>query len=271
MFDKLREKWRKNRETKRAKDAVYTAIANSDADGVKQALDILRGYEVEDSDRAGFMRRSIDNHSLSVFKEVVAFVDDPNIEISYQVTRNDHTYTYRYSPIGYAISKICTHDISLWLANNPRVNLSDDLIDNAKKGGMQDVALVLTKRSADLKRQEAAQLDREAEKPMDGATSAEKPAPAAANDAAPAPQGWVRVAENSVAHVTPMEPLGRKITEIFNFETRERLIITENLKTGAETFSQPESFDAISAANVQRAADALKSLSGDGQKKTFSL
>jgi hypothetical protein len=135
---------------------------------------------------------------------------------------------------------------------------------------MQDVALVLTKRSADLKRQEAAQLDREAEKPVEGVTAVEKPAPAA-NDAVPAPQGWVRVAENSVAHVTPMEPLNRKITEIFNFETRERLVITENLKTGAETFSQPESFDAIAAANIQRAADALKSLSSDGQKKTFTL
>ena len=268
MFDGLREKWRKSREIKAAKKAVYNAIDSGDAAGVKAALDALGDAPVDAQEKGWFLKRAIESHSLPAFKEVLSFVGDPNTEITYSITRNDTRYNYRYSPIDYAVTKICTHDISLWMANNPRTVISDDLMESAKKGGMQDVALVLTKRSAELRRQEAALLDKEASKPADAEIAA--PLPAAA-EAPAADAEWALVAKQSVAHVTKMEVLSRKITEIFNFETRERVIITENLKSGAETVSQPDSFDKIAPANVQRAADMLKSLTDGGPKRSFTL
>jgi hypothetical protein len=61
--------------------------------------------------------------------------------------------------------------------------------------------------------------------------------------------------------------LGRKITEIFNFESRERLIITENLKPGAETLGQPEKFETLGEAVITRAEAARNQLG----RKTFKL
>ena len=273
MFDALRERMRKNREKKKRVQAVYDAIPTDNPDRVKQALDALKDVELTTGEKGDFVKAAINNQTVPVFKEVLAFADDPNIEIKNTVRRGDNYVTYTYSPIGFAIQVARTHDISLLLANNPRTNISGELMDAAKNGGMQDVAIVLTKRIADLRRQEAALLDREAGE----ATATDPAGPAAVTTpaAAVAAEGnetWTLVAKQSVAHVTNMEALNRKITEIFNFESRERVLITENLKTGAETVGTPESFDTIAPANVQRAADMLKSLTSDGgAKRTFSL
>lgn len=45
---------------------------------------------------------------------------------------------------------------------------------------------------------------------------------------------WKLVSSHSVALVTEMKELGYRITEIFNFESRERLRIVNNLKTKAD-------------------------------------
>jgi len=39
--------------------------------------------------------------------------------------------------------------------------------------------------------------------------------------------------------------LERKLTEIFNFESRDRMVVFENLKNGAEKIMPLESFDAL--------------------------
>jgi ankyrin repeat protein len=94
-------------------------------------------------------------------------------------------------------------------------------------------------------------------------------APSASTD------GWELMGSARVAHVGSYAGMGRKITEIFNFESRERIIITENLKTGAETMTQPEKFEALGEDTVARAEERLKALGGavpdKGPKRAFNL
>lgn len=51
----------------------------------------------------------------------------------------------------------------------------------------------------------------------------------------PAPKAeWKLVSEHSVAHVSEMADIGYKLADVFNFETRERIRIINNLKTKAD-------------------------------------
>ncbi len=107
-----------------------------------------------------------------------------------------------------------------------------------------------------------------------------KEAPAPAATIAPAAacadsETWKRMGEDKAAHVGVYPDLARKITQVFNFATRERIVITENLKTGAETMGPAEKFDMLSDAAVAQAADAFRQLGGDpadkAAKKSFNL
>ena len=51
--------------------------------------------------------------------------------------------------------------------------------------------------------------------------------------AAPAPE-WKLVSAHSVAHVSEMGDIGYKLADVFNFESRERIRIINNLKTKAD-------------------------------------
>ncbi len=73
---------------------------------------------------------------------------------------------------------------------------------------------------------------------------------------------WVLMGEARLAYIGSWPGLGRKLTEIFNFESRERLTITENLKTGTESVTQPVSFDDIGDAAVAKALVAFRQLGG---------
>jgi hypothetical protein len=94
-------------------------------------------------------------------------------------------------------------------------------------------------------------------------TDVAAPAPAA-NENKPAASGetWALMNATTIAKIAEMPLLNRKITEIFNFESRERLIISENLKTGAETLGVAESFTTLADAVLARAADELKKAGG---------
>jgi hypothetical protein len=86
---------------------------------------------------------------------------------------------------------------------------------------------------------------------------------------------WKRMGEDKAAHVGTYPDLARRITQVFNFATRERIVITENLKTGAETMGPAEKFDTLSDAAVTQATDAFRQLGGDpadkAAKKSFNL
>jgi len=81
-------------------------------------------------------------------------------------------------------------------------------------------------------------------------------------------EDWMRLGDARVAYIGTWPALGRRLTEIFNFESRERLTITENLKTGAETTTPPDSFDNIADAALQKALRAFTTLGGTADPAT---
>lgn len=73
---------------------------------------------------------------------------------------------------------------------------------------------------------------------------------------------WILMGDTQVARVGLYPATGRRLTHIFNFESRERIIISENLKTGAENITQPEKFDTLEEAHVASALEAYRKLGG---------
>lgn len=279
----LVDKWRNWRDLVGRKKAATQSIPTHDPGTVKAAFANLRPEEVTDEEKSGYLRAAIDQQNVLVFKEVLRFVDNPNLEIAVDKGGRYSDWHY-YSPLSYALTQARTHDISLVLAGDPRVNVTEDSLGTAKLYGMSDVATVLTKRLADVARhesdlrlQEAAHLDQQAAAPtaLDQATSpaTEPPAPASAsaNNAGANQDNWVLMSDTSVAHVVTTPALNRKLTNIFNFEDKERVIITEKLDTGKETVAPAEKFEAVSADAVKRAEDKLKELKAEAPKRSFSL
>ncbi len=275
----LVDKWNKWRDVSKRKNAVGEAISSRNPDTVKVALANISPAEASDDDKSGWLRRAIDEQDAECFKAVLKFTDTPNLVFKIDEGGRYTDYHY-YSLLCYALTKARTHDISKMLAGDPRVKVTDDDLEAAKNGGMQDVAAILAGRVADIRRheadlrqQEAIHLDQEAA--AGGAPKAEAPplpaAPAAAHDG-PA-ETWALMSETSIAHVTASKAIGRKMTEIFNFESKERTLITTNLDTGAETLGAAEKFETVPESAVKHAAEMLKTLSagGDGQKMTFRL
>ena len=108
---------------------------------------------------------------------------------------------------------------------------------------------------------EAAKKESESARPPPAVISA--PVRATAPAAAAGAEGgetWVLMAADKAAHVGIYPAIDRKITEVFNFASRERLIITENLKTGAESVTPPEKFESLPEAVLRAATDALSRL-----------
>ncbi len=75
-------------------------------------------------------------------------------------------------------------------------------------------------------------------------------------------EAWVLMGEEKVARVSVHPALLRRLTEVFNFESRERFTISENLRTQAETVTQPMSFDATPEGLLDKALRALRDLGG---------
>jgi hypothetical protein len=86
-------------------------------------------------------------------------------------------------------------------------------------------------------------------------------------DTAPA---WHRLSGDRVAEVTVDAVIGYKLTDIFNFETRERLSISRNLATDAET-RETKSFDDIPDKTVLERAFAAYAQSGGAIVKDVVL
>lgn len=268
MFDNLRLKWRLERECDERKQAVYDTIKSGSEQQVKDAVAALYPKDMDDSDKGWATKLAIDRQNVDVFRTLMGYINNPNQLVTYTA----NSYTYNFSPIDYALNERRTHDIALWLATDPRTEIKGKMLDDAKKNGMQGVASMLAKRIAEIRREEAAQLEREAA----GATvtaAAAPPLPAEpVNDSNLNPgESWALMSKTSIAHVTTAEAIGRKLTEIFNFESRERVLITENLKTGAENMGKPEAFDTLSEGSIKAAETMLKQLNAQATGKTFTI
>lgn len=75
-------------------------------------------------------------------------------------------------------------------------------------------------------------------------------------------ENWDLVGTSSVAKISVIPSLNRRITEIFNFETQERVTVSQNLKTNAETSTAPEAFSTLVEGVVDTAAEKLQLLGG---------
>ncbi len=73
---------------------------------------------------------------------------------------------------------------------------------------------------------------------------------------------WSLLGSFCLAHVESSIGLQRQLTEVFNFASRERLLISENLKTGSETVLPPTGFDDLPQALLEKALEQLKHLGG---------
>ena len=100
--------------------------------------------------------------------------------------------------------------------------------------------------------------------------AAKKPAPktieAAPLPAAAAPANddacWSLVTKQSVAHVSTVEAAGYKISDVFNFSSRERIRIVNNLKTKADNVETTSFDDLPDSKQVKEAYAALTRLGG---------
>lgn len=91
------------------------------------------------------------------------------------------------------------------------------------------------------------------------ATAAPTLAPA---NTAQAVAGWHKLDDEKIALIEEFAPLSRKLTTIFNFATRERLVITQNLTTQQETMAAPENFSAVPPAVLEQACSAFEACGG---------
>lgn len=274
MFDNLRDKWRKNRERKERLAAVFDNIKEGSIESVRAALAAVVPDNLDDSNKGWALKLSIDRQDPNVFREVIAYVGNPNHTITYTTSEGRYSTEHSYHPLSYALQVAHTHDIALMLASTPALKAKDKMLESARKGGMQDVAAVIARRIADQRRAEAAQLDRDAVA-VDALPPVSVAPPAAVEEGEDIPlapgESWALMSKTSLAHVTSAEAIGRKLTEIFNFESRERVLITENLKTGAESIGTPESFDRIAPDAVKKAEVMLQRLNAEAAKKSLNL
>lgn len=95
---------------------------------------------------------------------------------------------------------------------------------------------------------------------QDAAEAAKKPA-----------KEWVSMAEDTVACVRTYPKQLRRITEIFNFESRERLIISENTRTRAESIAPATSFDDLPQVRIEEALEQFAHLGGIVADRNFVL
>jgi hypothetical protein len=73
---------------------------------------------------------------------------------------------------------------------------------------------------------------------------------------------WVRMGEDGIARVGVYPALEKKLTHIFNFGTRERVIIADDLRTGAQSMTPPTGFDELPPAAIEKALAALAEKGG---------
>lgn len=76
-------------------------------------------------------------------------------------------------------------------------------------------------------------------------------------------ESWVRMGSSSIAHVGTYPEIRQKLTTVFNLASRERFVITDDLKTGVKAVTTPISFDNYSPAVIGQALSLFKSAGGE--------
>lgn len=185
----------------------------------------------------------------------------------------DTVDSYGRSPLHLAVTRDLTRAVAMMLDGGADINARDTYygytpLHWAISNNHSSMAEKLMERGADLNMR-----DKQAKTPLQYAqdrgcnaivhmievrTAPPPKAPAVKDDG----EQWLKLGEDRIAYIGTFPDIGRRLTEIFNFATRERISISENLKTDQETTSAPQSFDVLPEAALQRAIEAYKSLGG---------
>lgn len=185
-------------------------------------------------DATDYYGRSALHHAVSRnYARAVELMLDGGADIN---ARDRH---YGYTPLHWAISNGQTTMAQMLMERGANVNLRDSNgktpLQYAQERGAGAIVHMIEERTAP--------------PPM---------APAVKDEG----EQWLRLGEDRVAYIGSFPDIGRRLTEIFNFATRERICISENLKTQQESTSAPQSFDVLPEAALGRAMEAYKSLGG---------
>lgn len=171
--------------------------------------------------------------------EIVKMLVSYGADINAVITNNG------YTPLHWAVIQGHANVVEFLVQSGARTDVPD------KKGNTQ--LELATAKGAHLQKILEAQVAK-----TEAAAAAEAAAPAYdANDK------WLRTGEHQVTHIGEIPDINRRLTEIFNFETRERTVINENTRSGVETTSAPENFDNIAEAALRKALAEFVKLGGE--------
>lgn len=73
---------------------------------------------------------------------------------------------------------------------------------------------------------------------------------------------WRKMDASRVSRITVFAEEQRKLTDIFNFKTRERIVLSTNLETSAEGISPPVLFDAVAPQILEEALRNFTDMGG---------
>jgi hypothetical protein len=78
---------------------------------------------------------------------------------------------------------------------------------------------------------------------------------------------WIPMGAGCVAHEGFYPQLRKRITQVFNFESRERILMTENLRTKREAVLPPTPFDALPQSLIEKALAEFQRLGGTADRE----
>jgi hypothetical protein len=78
----------------------------------------------------------------------------------------------------------------------------------------------------------------------------------------PTPERWAVLGQDTVAFIGNYYDIGTKLTQVFNFHTRERLVIEENTQDNTRLMAPPTPFDDLPPSAVERALNEFERLGG---------
>lgn len=189
--------------------------------------------------------------------------------------------SYSYHPIHYFAMYGCIEGFNLLLAANGIADIDARLSSDGNTAlhmaaigghvGMVEALLAagarrdlennegLTAEAAALKKDKRATANilRAAQDAQKPAAPAAAPADITAGAAARGSDEWIKIGDHAVAHVMIVPEIGRRLTALFNFQSRERLMISENMNTGAESTLPPQGFDDVESAAIDAAETAF--------------
>ncbi len=75
-------------------------------------------------------------------------------------------------------------------------------------------------------------------------------------------ESWQKAGTSSVAHVGLYADIGQRLTTVFNFKSRDRIIIAENISKGTQGVSAATSFESLPQGVVEEALEQFEKLGG---------